>query len=242
MDNPHENQDNIFTMTDPQHHREYAPLSLVQSYWMASRKGREMPRRADIDPRGIETALEFAFILERVSAGVTRMRVAGSHLHDILGMETRGMALSRLFEDDERLRVARLVEQICQTPATAEVEMCAEATSGLPKQEARMVLLPLTSDLGDVSRILGCLIAPGHVGPTPRKFGIRDVALVPLEMSEDAKPREPDLPPMLRGLAERREQFIGAQRKADKTISAPIGEASTNPKRPHYLRLVATND
>ena len=35
-----------------------------------------------------------------------------------------------------------------------------------------MLLLPLKSDLGDVSRVLGCLVVQGEVGQTPRRFDL----------------------------------------------------------------------
>ena len=35
-----------------------------------------------------------------------------------------------------------------------------------------MVLMPLRSDLGDVSRVLGCFVAKGELGTQPRGFEI----------------------------------------------------------------------
>ena len=57
-----------------------------------------MPRRAEIDPRGIENALEYAFILERIAPGMARIRLAGIHLSDLMGMEVRGMPLTSFID------------------------------------------------------------------------------------------------------------------------------------------------
>ena len=143
MDNSSHNQQNVVTMSDYQPHNGYAPLSIVEAYWDALRAGHEMPKRAEIDPRGIESALEYAFILERVAPDVARMRIAGSHLHDLMGMEARGMPLTAFFDHDYRVQVAGLLEEVFQTPAAADVIMTSSKNPTQPALEARMVLLPL---------------------------------------------------------------------------------------------------
>ncbi|MCX7565495.1 PAS domain-containing protein [Sulfitobacter sp. F26169L] len=217
-------------MSDYKPHTGYVPLSLVEAYWDALRAGREMPKRAEIDPRGIESALEFAFILERVAPGVARMRIAGSHLNDIMGMEARGMPLTAFFEQHGRTRIASLLEEVFQTPATAEVRMQATGGLELSKLEARMVLLPLKSDLGDVSRILGCLVSQGDLGDASRRFEIRDVKLRPLGMEPIPHPALNQQP--------RTEGFADPQ--AAFTRPEPQTTASRK-RRPPYLRLIKTD-
>ncbi len=41
----------------------YPAIAQVDAYWEALRNGRLMPERAEVDPRGLECALEYAFIL-----------------------------------------------------------------------------------------------------------------------------------------------------------------------------------
>ena len=161
MDNSSHTQQNVATVSNYRPHSGFAPLSIVEAYWDALRAGREMPKRAEINPRGIESALEYAFILERVAHGVARMRIAGSHLHDLMGMEARGMPLTAFFEHDYRVQVAGLLEEVFQAPAAADVLMTSSSSLGRPALEAWIVLLPLKSDLGDVSRILGCMVSKG---------------------------------------------------------------------------------
>ena len=228
MDNSSENQHNILTMTDQKPHSGYAPLSLVEAYWDALRVGREMPKRAEIDPRGIESALAHAFILERVAPGVARMRIAGSHLHDLLGMEARGMPVTAFFTPDTRTRIARLLEEVFQTPATAHVFMQAPAGPDGPALVARMALLPLKSDLGDVSRILGCLVSIGEIGQAPRRFDLDKIKLKPLGSAASAPAQ---------GFAESGQAFVSGPHQSTLKSSEKIGQA----RHPH-LRLIVSND
>lgn len=230
MDNSIKTPQNIVSMSDFQPHSGYAPISLVEAYWDALREGREMPKRADIDPRGIESALEYAFILERVAPGVARLRIAGSHLHDLMGMEARGMPLTSFFEHETRTRVAGLLEEVFQTPATAELKMFSTASLGQPALEARMVLLPLKSDLGDVSRILGCLVAVGDMGTIPRRFDLRSVEMNRIGDGVAPAPAVEAPKPVSTGFAEPQNGFKGAE------------ASTTKPKFPHYLRLVKSDD
>ena len=97
MDKSDHKSQNVIEMSD--HHPEsgYAAIAQVEAYWEALRGTRIVPKRSEIDPRGIEGALENAFIVERVAPGIARLRIAGSHLNDLMGMEVRGMPLTALF-------------------------------------------------------------------------------------------------------------------------------------------------
>eukprot|EP00903_Cladosiphon_okamuranus_P018536 g17059.t1 len=149
----------------------FQPIKEVEAYWQAIRAGRLVPRRSDIDPRGIERALEFAFVAERIATGLGRLRIAGSHLTDLLGME---------------------------------ITLTGERGIGKPALDGRMILLPLKSDLGDISRVLGCLVTSGSVGRAPRRFEITDTRVTPLlgdarlpdPVTQDPAPKVPS------GLAE----------------------------------------
>lgn len=235
MDNSSKTTQNVLAMSDYQPHSGYAPLSLIEAYWDALRAGREMPKRADIDPRGIESALPYAFILERVAPGVARLRIAGSHLHDLMGMEARGMPLTSFFEQTSRVQVAGLLEEVFQTPGTAQVTMQSAAADGQPPIEARMILLPLKSDLGDVSRILGCLVSIGDLGKAPRRFDLRSVNL--RRLGKAPAPQKPDVAKTAeQGFAEAKEVFTGQATKG----TSP--ETKGGKKRPPYLRLIVSDD
>ena len=51
-----------------------------------------------------------------------------------------------------------------------------------------MVLLPLRSDFGDLSRALGALITHGRIGRTPRRFLITGVEVLPVTGQGAADP------------------------------------------------------
>ncbi len=62
-----------------------------------------------------------------------------------------------------------------------------------------MILLPLKSDLGDCSRILGVLVADGDFGRSPRRFDIADTQIRDLATDiEHPKPAQT----AVRGFAE----------------------------------------
>ncbi|WP_375172924.1 PAS domain-containing protein [Pseudooceanicola sp.] len=192
----------------------YQPLREVEGYWDALRAGRLVPRRSDIDPRGIERALEYAFVLERIAPGLGRLRIAGSHLTDLLGMEVRGMPLSALFAAGTRGGISEVLEQVFSDPAKAELQLTSDRSLGKPALEGRMILLPLKSDLGDITRVLGCLVTQGRIGRAPRRFEIAGVEVRPLlgdavvrdqdgETPATEEPAKTELP----GLSEEAAQF-----------------------------------
>ncbi|RLL70997.1 PAS domain-containing protein [Paenirhodobacter hankyongi] len=147
--------------------------SELRAYWEALRRGRLVPARADVDPRGIERALEYAFILERVAPGMGRFRLAGMHLNDLMGMEVRGMPLTALFAPQGRKHVTEALEAVFDEPAIADLRLVSEGALGRPRLEARLLILPMKSDLGDITRALGCLVAEGDsFGRPPRRFEV----------------------------------------------------------------------
>lgn len=172
MDKPDRKAQNVILMSDHRTYAGYGPLAQVEAYWEALRGNRLMPCRSDIDPRGIEDALSHAFILERVAPGVARLRIAGSHLRDLMGMEVRGMPVTSFFTNAARPLVVEALETVFQQPAQTTLHLSSAAAYGRPLLEARMLLLPLKSDLGDVSRALGCLVAVGDPGRAPRRFDL----------------------------------------------------------------------
>lgn len=149
-----------------------APIAEVRAYWEALRDGRAAPFRSELDPRGIERSLEHAFVLERIAPRAARFRLAGMHLNDLAGMEVRGMPFSALFGAAAREEVERILESVFSGPRTAEASLLAEAGTGRPGIAGHLILLPLRSDLGDVSRALGCLVSEGLAGHAPRRFGV----------------------------------------------------------------------
>lgn len=180
MDTDEQKTQNVVIMTGHQRDTGYSALSQVEAYWNALRGPRLLPARAEIDPRGIEAALEYTFILERIAPGMARLRIAGSHLSDLMGMEVRGMPLSSFVASEGRRELADTLEEVFQRPAVAELRLTSEGGFDKPAMDARLLLMPLKSDLGDVSRVLGCLVARGTIGRAPRRFDIAGIQVRPI--------------------------------------------------------------
>ncbi|MGB5559768.1 MAG: PAS domain-containing protein [Paracoccaceae bacterium] len=153
----------------------FSALSQVEGYWEALREDNAVPPRSAINPRGIENALEYAFILECVAPGVARFRLAGMHLSDLMGMEVRGMPVTAMFTPEARKQVSNVITEVCARPQISQLALTGERSIGRPALEARMLLAPLTDDFGEVNRILGCLQSSGAVGRQPRRFNVSDV-------------------------------------------------------------------
>lgn len=172
-----DNRDKVVPLTGYRKAMSFRCISEVRAYWEALRDGRDAPYRSEVDPRGIERALEYAFILERIAPRVARFRLAGMHLTDLMGMEVRGMPVTAVFTPKARAEVEEALEAVFAGPRTADLSLRAEPGLGRPALEARLLLLPMRSDLGDMTRALGCLMAEGPIGRTPRRFDVASAAV-----------------------------------------------------------------
>ncbi len=158
--------------------RHSAAMADFIAYWQRLRRGSDVPRRSDIDPRDIEPLLAYAFVAERIAPGLARMRIAGSHLTDLMGMEVRGMPVSAFITPTHRDALSRHLVQVFDQPAMLRLSLASE---GAPALTGEMLILPLRSDLGDISRALGCLVTEGNVGRGPRRLDITNVQITPVE-------------------------------------------------------------
>lgn len=159
-------------------------VAQVEAYWHGLRDGRDIPKRSDVDPRGIQDALENAFIIERIAPGIARFRLAGMHLNDLLGMEVRGMPFSAFFTPALRETLNEKVESVFSDPAIITFDLEGEGGYGKPALKGKMVLMPLTDDFGDVNRALGVLITDGKIGRSPRRFAKIDANHRPLNTDD----------------------------------------------------------
>lgn len=158
-----------------------AHLQALHDYWAGLCEGARVPRRSEIDPRRIGGLLSNAFIAERIAPGVTRLRVAGLHLNTLMGMEVRGMPLSSFIAPPSRERFALALVDLFERPARLEFDLNSKAGLGRPEMTGRLMLWPLRSDLGDISRALGCLVTQGQIGRASRRFEMGAVRVLPLD-------------------------------------------------------------
>jgi hypothetical protein len=149
-----------------------------------------------------------------------------------MGMEVRGMPLTSLITPSGRRQVNDLIEDVCQRPALCEMRLNADTTITKSHLDARMLLLPMKSDLGDVSRILGCFVARGDIGVAPRRFDVIGAKIRPLTASSMAPP-----PPM------QDETGHETPARAD-GFAEPVSPFQTRTPRRDvpYLRVVKSDD
>jgi len=163
-------------------------LSEVRAYWEGLREGGALPRRDQIDPRGIAGALEQVFLVERIAPGLARFRLAGMGISGLMGMDVRGMPLSAVFDPAARDRLAPELETVFRDNVALDLWLEAERGTGRPALAARMVLLPLVSTRGLTDLALGCLAFEGEVGRAPRRFAISSLLSETLLVARKSMP------------------------------------------------------
>lgn len=222
---------NVISLASARIDMKFPVISEVRAYWEALRDGRLVPLRAEIDPRGIERALENAFILERIAPGMARFRLAGMHLNDLMGMEVRGMPMTTFFTPKARDEMVKVLEGVFSGPEIVEITVRAEQGIGKPAIEGKILILPLRSDLGDINRALGCFATNGPVGRAPRRFEIVSVKTSKIRgLSEPAEAKAPSVAPK-----------TAATNPAGFHEAAADFEAAKPSKRPN-LRLVKSDE
>lgn len=219
-----------------------SPLRQAEAYWNALRVGKDVPKRTEIDPRGIQNILEHAFILERIAPGIARFRLAGSHLNDLAGMEVRGMPLTAFATPGSRNRFGTAVEEMFQTPSVAEFELQSEPRRGRLPFEAKLLLLPLKSDLGDVSRALGVLVSDGDLGRAPVRFDITSHRMTAVSDIDDMPPPSAHQDAPARAPIKTPPASVpGSARTSSPASGFAESQAPLRRKVP-YLRLVKSDD
>ena len=149
----------------------------VRAYWEGLRVDGKLPTRAMIDPRGLASALEQVFLLERIAEGLAKFRLAGNLIHDLMGMDVRGMPFSTQFEPVGRQKLQPLLEEVFVGPQALHLTLEAERGIGRPALSAKVLLLPLLGRHGESEMALGVLHPEGSIGRAPRRFHIATARL-----------------------------------------------------------------
>ncbi len=202
-------------------------------HWEHLRAGRIAPLRSEIDPRQIENALEHAFILERQQTGDIRFRIAGMGLNQLMGMEVRSMIATSVVAPEARQQFTDILNQVFDNPEIVELKLTA-SDAGRPSLTADMLLLPMHNEVGETTRILGCLVANGKGHPAPNRFTILSRKVTRI-IAVDAAKRPMQHSQPVAGFAEDRSQFTP---QAVKSPSRTLAHA----KPRDYLRLVKTDE
>lgn len=131
-----------------------AKTRAIHDYWNTLRAGRLAPLRADIDPREMPCDVRNVFILEVVSAGNVRFRVAGSALTEAFGMELRGMNARSIMASESRESFSALINEALEDPGVGYARLVSPRN---PEIVWEISLLPLRSDYGAIDRLMGVL-------------------------------------------------------------------------------------
>lgn len=131
----------------------------IYDYWEALRAGRVAPMRSDVDPRKMPCDVRNVFILEMISSGNIRFRVAGSALVDAFGTELRGMNARSIMAPESRESCSALLNETLEDPGVGYARLI---PSESPDAAWEISLLPLRSDYGAVDRLMGVLIPVGR--------------------------------------------------------------------------------
>lgn len=176
---------------------EPAVLKTVRAYWDGLRENGALPSRDMIDPRGLSSALEQVFLLERIAPGHARFRLAGNLFHDLMGMDVRGMPFSAPFEPAARQRLQSLLDEVFGGPQALHLTLEAERGIGRPALAARVLLLPLRRRPDEPLTALGILAQDGTIGRAPRRFHIATARLEAMQVPEtrEVVMRKADLSP-----------------------------------------------
>lgn len=179
-------QEKVVSMDRFRHRGSLSPLRQAEAYWTALRRGDDVPSRSQIDPRGLENILSQTFILERIAPGISRFRLAGSNVNELAGMEVRGMPITAFFTTDARKQLSSAMEHMFDTPAIVELSLQIETPRRTASRPAHMLLLPLRSDLGDISRALGVLVADDYTSGSSQRFSISAIEMRSIGKAEGA--------------------------------------------------------
>ena len=197
-------------------------------YWERLRDGRSAPLRSEIDPRQIENALEHAFILERTQNDQVRFRIAGMRLSDLMGMEVRGMPADSMIAPEGRETFDEILQKVFDGPEIVELHL-EPARPGIACLGGQMLLLPMKSDRGEISRILGCIVADELTGAPPHRFVVAAKKATRI---------------VTRGFEHMSKTETGFAEQTDSYTAGPVTPKRYAPERPKagFLKLVKSDD
>lgn len=127
----------------------------LYEYWDTLRRNRPAPYRSELDPRAIASLLDCTFVLEHLGPLDIRFRLAGTRLCDQFGMELRGMSALAFWHGDGRDRIRKMLGRVVDEPVVSHVAATIETREG-HLYDAEFLYMPLLSDFGEITRVLGC--------------------------------------------------------------------------------------
>lgn len=206
-------------------------INTLRFHWENLRDGDELPLRSEVDPRAMPDVLDSLFILERLNPTDVRVRIAGLTICEMMGMEVRGQSPATFFGENSRGRFAAILNDVMSRPTIARLGLATTDKMG-NKATSEMIMLPLRSDFGDVSRVIGCVTAPDGGFAAPVRFHVQSVDMEPINGVKTAAP-------VHSGFAEPRVGFIMDGTSAFRAIKGGgTKQPERSPRPTGYLKLV----
>ncbi|MGB0497006.1 MAG: PAS domain-containing protein [Rubricella sp.] len=138
--------------------------SSIHAYWDGLRRGRLLPRRTELNPVAIESALAHLVVAERRVDGPARIRIGGIRLCDMAGGSVRALPLRALWRVEEQERIERLIDTVFTGPSILDLT-CNASANGVVERRAAVTLLPLSDEGGACTRLFGSITVDGPALP-----------------------------------------------------------------------------
>ena len=207
-------------------------LDSLRTYWENLRAGRVAPYRSEIDPREFKHALENMFILEIVGDSNIRVRLAGMKMCEMMGMEVRGMSPRAFMMPGDRTKFDQAIMDVVAKPAVTEFVMETIDYNGR-SGTAYMLMMPLRSDFGEITRILGCITDAGDNYEAPVRMRITRTNVDMIKYDDNAEQAK------IAGFAERQPAFGDkSNRPSLSAITGGRGKQKPRSKNRSHLRIV----
>jgi hypothetical protein len=127
---------------------------LLVGYWGRLRKGRDVPKQTDVDPRAIRRMLSHVFILDAANPARPTYRLAGTGLCERFGVELKGTNFLSHWEAQSGQALALLFRQALKMKQPLCLSSIA-ATADNGMVELETLLAPLSLNGGDPTRFVG---------------------------------------------------------------------------------------
>ncbi|ARO14566.1 hypothetical protein BVG79_01220 [Ketogulonicigenium robustum] len=202
-------------------------FSALEAYWQRLRgDAASAPALFDFDPTQVDAVLPYSLVIEGIAPGMTRVRVAGTEIDKLFDGDVRGMPFSALFAGPARAHLQALTEQVFSGPAVIE------AAVRMGTAQGQMIMLPLTSHEGRITRAICAIIFEDIDLRSAHRcsFAEGEGRIQPLRAAFST-------PPVTTGMA--------VQKKASLRLVAQAGDgeslAGALPRCKGHLRLVSDN-
>jgi hypothetical protein len=135
-----------------------AKTKQVSDYWLDLRGNKNVPARADINPKALRQVLPFIFLADIMSPDVTAFRLAGTGLCERYGRELRDHNLQTMWRPADRVAIRGLIVNAVKQTTPGLATFRAE-TIDRRSVACEMLLLPLLDQKNNITKLLGCTFA-----------------------------------------------------------------------------------